>query len=139
MLRRRVSMADRADSSQPRVSPGFIALVSHEWNDQWLGRAQVMSRIAKQFHVVWCGPPHEWRAIPKRARSGPSVHHPVDDLPMLHTYRPEPWLPRLYRPRTLALKREQVSARFQFGLSLTKLRQSSSKPRECLDPLTSSR
>jgi glycosyltransferase involved in cell wall biosynthesis len=103
MLRRRVSIADRVDSSLPRVSPGFIALVSHEWNDQWLGRAQVMSRIAKQFHVVWCGPPHEWRAIPKRARSGPSVQHPVDDLPMLHTYRPEPWLPRLYRPQTLAL------------------------------------
>jgi glycosyltransferase involved in cell wall biosynthesis len=97
-------MADRVDALLPRVSPGFIALVSHDWNDQWLGRAQVMSRIAKQFHVVWCGPPHEWRAIPKRARSGPSVQHPVDDLPMLHTYRPEPWLPRLYRPQTLALR-----------------------------------
>jgi glycosyltransferase involved in cell wall biosynthesis len=104
MLRRKVSMADGSASPPPRVSPGFIALVSHDWNDQWLGRAQVMSRIAKQFHVVWCGPPHEWRAIPQRARSGPSVQHPVDDLPMLHTYRPEPWLPRLYRPRTLALR-----------------------------------
>jgi glycosyltransferase involved in cell wall biosynthesis len=95
-------MADRVASPLPRVSPGFIALVSHDWNDQWLGRAQVMSRIARQFHVVWCGPPHEWRAIPTRARSGPSVQQPVDDLPMLHTYRPEPWLPGLYRPRTLA-------------------------------------
>ena len=104
MLKRKLPMADRIDSAAPRVSPGFIALVSHEWNDQWLGRAQVMSRIAKQFHVVWCGPPHEWRAIPQRARSGPSVEQPVDDLPMLHTYRPEPWLPRLYRPRTLALR-----------------------------------
>jgi len=104
MLKRKLPMADGIDSSSPRVSPGFIALVSHDWNDQWLGRAQVMSRIAKQFHVVWCGPPHEWRAIPKRARSGPSVQQPVDDLPMLHTYRPEPWLPRLYRPRTLALR-----------------------------------
>jgi hypothetical protein len=46
MLRRRVSMADRAASPLSQVSPGFIALVSHEWNDQWLGRAQVMSRIA---------------------------------------------------------------------------------------------
>ena len=97
-------MADRVASPLPRVSPGFIALVSHDWNDQWLGRAQIMSRIAKQFHVVWCGPPHEWRAIPSRARSGPSVQQPVADLPMLHTYRPEPWLPRLYRPRTLALR-----------------------------------
>ena len=97
-------MADRVASPLPRVSPGFIALVSHDWNDQWLGRAQILSRIAKQFHVVWCGPPHEWRAIPSRARSGPSVQEPVADLPMLHTYRPEPWLPRLYRPRTLALR-----------------------------------
>jgi glycosyltransferase involved in cell wall biosynthesis len=95
-------MADRAAAPLESVSPGFIALVPHDWNDQWLGRAQVMSRIAKRFHVVWSGPPHEWRSIPERARSGPSIQHPVPDLPMLHTYRPEPWLPRLYRPRTLA-------------------------------------
>ena len=104
MLRRKAVLADRAAAPEGEVSPGFIALVPHEWNDQWLGRAQVMSRLAKRYHVVWCGPPHEWRAIPSRARSGPSVEHPVDDLPMLHTYRPEPWLPRLYRPRTLALR-----------------------------------
>ena len=104
MLRRKVPISDRAASPFSRVSPGFIALVPQEWNDQWLGRAQIMTRIAKQFHVVWCGPPHEWRAIPERVRSGPSVQHPVDDLPMLHTYQPEPWLPRIYRPRTLALR-----------------------------------
>jgi glycosyltransferase involved in cell wall biosynthesis len=107
-------MADRAASPLPRVSPGFIALVSHDWNDQWLGRAQVMSRIARRFHVVWCGPPHEWRAIPQRARSGPSIQQPLADLPMLHTYRPEPWLPGLYRPRTLAsrlLQRRLENAR----------------------------
>lgn len=111
---RRASPADMADSPRTRVSPGFIALVPHEWNDQWLGRAQVMSRIAKRFHVVWCGPPHEWRAIPQRARSGPSIQQPLADLPMLHTYRPEPWLPRLYRPRTLAsrlLQRRLENAR----------------------------
>src|SRR3569623_1736027 len=103
MLRSKVPNADRVAAPASRISPGFIALVPQEWIDQWLGRAQVMSRIAKRFHVVWCGPPHEWRAIPSRVRSGPSVQHPVDDLPMLHTYQPEPWLPRLYRPRTLAL------------------------------------
>ena len=95
-------MADRAAPRVPESSLGFIALVPHEWNDQWLGRAQVMSRIAKRFHVVWSGPPHEWREIPERARAGPSIQQPVADLPMLHTYRPEPWLPQLYRPRTLA-------------------------------------
>jgi glycosyltransferase involved in cell wall biosynthesis len=104
MLRRKVPIADGVAAPVPRISPGFIALVPQEWNDQWLGRAQVLTRIAKQFHVVWCGPPHEWRAIPGRALSGPSVQHPVSDLPMLHTYRPEPWLPRLYRPQTLALR-----------------------------------
>jgi glycosyltransferase involved in cell wall biosynthesis len=102
VLRRKVVLADRVAPPVGKVSPGFIALVPHEWNDQWLGRAQVMSRIAKRFHVVWCGPPHEWRAIPQRARSGRSVQQPIADLPMLHTYRPEPWLPRLYRPETLA-------------------------------------
>lgn len=101
-MRRGHSLADMAASPLTKVTPGFIALVPHEWNDQWLGRAQVMSRIAKRHHVVWCGPPHEWRAIPQRARSGPSIQQPLADLPMLHTYRPEPWLPRIYRPRTLA-------------------------------------
>lgn len=104
MLKRKAALADRAAVPAREISPGFIALVPHEWNDQWLGRAQILSRIAKQFHVVWCGPPHEWREIPTRARSGPSVQQPVDDLPMLHTYRPEPWLPRLYRPSTIALR-----------------------------------
>src|SRR3569623_3458591 len=102
MLRSKVPIADRVAAPASRISPGFIALVPQEWNDQWLGRAQVLSRIAKRFHVVWCGPPHEWRAIPSRVRSGPSVQHPVDALPMLHTYQPEPWLPRLKRPRTQA-------------------------------------
>jgi len=102
MARRSASLSDTIASALTKISPGFIALVPHEWNDQWLGRAQVLSRIAKRFHVVWCGPPHEWREIPQRARSGPSIQQPLADLPMLHTYRPEPWLPRLYRPRALA-------------------------------------
>ena len=107
-------MADREVSLRSSASPGFIALVPHEWNDQWLGRAQVMSRIARRFHVVWCGPPHEWRNIPQRAVAGPTVQHPVAELPKLHTYRPEPWLPQVYRPRKLAshlLQRRLLHAR----------------------------
>lgn len=85
-----------------KVQLGFIALASHDWNDQWLGRQQVMSRIAKRFHVVWSGPAHEWRDIPVRMRSGPVTEHPVAELPMLHSYRPEAYLPQLYRPPALA-------------------------------------
>ena len=95
-------MAPRTACDLTKANVGFIALAPHDWNDQWLGRAQVMSRIAKRFHVVWSGPPHEWRAIPDRVRNGPTIQHPVADLPMLHAYRPEAWLPQLYRPRTLA-------------------------------------
>ena len=95
-------MAPRQASDLAKEKLGFIALAPHDWSDQWLGRAQVMSRIAKRFDVVWSGPPHEWRAIPQRVRAGPSVQHPVHDLPMLHTYRSEAWLPGIYRPRALA-------------------------------------
>ena len=81
---------------------GFLALASHDWNDQWLGRQQVMSRLAKRFHVVWSGPAHEWRESAARVRAGPSVRNPVLELPMLHAYYPEARLPHLYRPAALA-------------------------------------
>jgi glycosyltransferase involved in cell wall biosynthesis len=92
----------RALRDDTKAQLGFIALASHDWNDQWLGRQQVMSRIAKRFHVVWSGPAHEWREIPERLRSRPATEQPVAGLPMLHSYRPEAYLPQLYRPRALA-------------------------------------
>ena len=92
----------RAPRDSAKAQLGFIALASHDWNDQWLGRQQVMSRIAKRFHVVWSGPAHEWREIPGRLRSGPTTEHPVAGLPMLHSYRPKAYLPQLYRPPALA-------------------------------------
>ena len=96
------STVARALRDRKKAQLGFIALASHDWNDQWLGRQQVMSRIAKRFHVVWSGPAHEWREIPGRLRSGPATEQPVAGLPMLHAYRPEAYLPQLYRPRALA-------------------------------------
>jgi glycosyltransferase involved in cell wall biosynthesis len=96
------STVARALRDHKKAQLGFIALASHDWNDQWLGRQQVMSRIAKRFHVVWSGPAHEWREIPGRLRSGPATEQPVAGLPMLHAYRPESYLPQLYRPRALA-------------------------------------
>ena len=92
----------RAPRDSAKAQLGFIALASHDWNDQWLGRQQVMSRIAKRFHVVWSGPAHEWREIPGRLRSAPTTEHPVAGLPMLHSYRPKAYLPQLYRPPALA-------------------------------------
>jgi hypothetical protein len=96
------STAARVPRDHKKVQLGFIALTSHDWNDRWLSRQQVMSRIAKRFHVVWSGPAHEWRDIPVRMRSGSVTEHPVPDLPMLHSYRPEAYLPQLYRPPALA-------------------------------------
>ena len=68
-----------SDRDRNKAQIGFIALAGHDWNDQWLGKQQVMSRLAKRYHVVWFGPSHEWRDIPQRLLAGPSVGNPLAD------------------------------------------------------------
>src|SRR5262249_12846752 len=81
---------------------GVIALVYQHWNSGGRGAHQVLTRLARYFHVVWVDPAHEWRqtlkrpglSLPKTIRAAQSQSFRV--------YAPDFWLPKLYRPEWLA-------------------------------------
>src|SRR5229473_7503993 len=99
-----MNIRSQAESSQPVWNDlGIIALVPDEWDPQWQTRHQVMSRLARYFHVVWVNYPHRWwecfSVLTSRGRLG------ADDPAApanFEVYRPEFWLPLLGRPVRLA-------------------------------------
>ena len=86
-------------------SPGFsevgvIALVADIWGQEWMSRHQILTRLAKYFHVVWVNPAPDWQqTLSRRKEDGKgSVRLP----PGFHIYEADFWLPNFYRPRILA-------------------------------------
>src|SRR4051794_23600223 len=56
----------RAEESCVSPSPcladvGVLTLVPYAWESPWLSRHQILTRLAKYFHVVWCEPAPWWR------------------------------------------------------------------------------
>jgi glycosyltransferase involved in cell wall biosynthesis len=77
---------------------GVIALVPDIWGAAaWQPRHQVLTRLARYFHVVWCDEAHNWRRIITLTR--PQLQPDRDDsLPAgFIVYRPERWLPAVGR------------------------------------------
>jgi glycosyltransferase involved in cell wall biosynthesis len=79
---------------------GIIALVADDWGQEWMSRHQILTRLARYFQVVWVNPSPEWRH---------SLRMPLREdgqMPALHSgfqvYRAEFWLPKFYKPRSLA-------------------------------------
>jgi glycosyltransferase involved in cell wall biosynthesis len=99
-----MNVRSKTESSQPVWNDvGIIALVPDEWEPQWQTRHQLMSRLARYFHVVWVSQPHRWwdcfsvlTGRRKRGAGDPPV--PAN----FEVYRPEFWLPLLGRPAGLA-------------------------------------
>ncbi len=89
--------------SQPLLPDvGVLALVPDHWSMVWQPRHHVLSRLTKYFPVVWRDPALEWW----EALRGRRIRGAVDILetpwPGFTVYRPESWLPKLYRPDWLA-------------------------------------
>ncbi len=81
---------------------GVIALVPDVWSPHWQPRHQVLSRLARYFHVVWMNPPLDWREV-FRARWAYHVPDPSGGhSPGFVVSGPDFWLPRFYRPAFLA-------------------------------------
>lgn len=103
----------RAEESCVPPSPylsdvGVITLVPCEWESTWLSRHQILTRLAKYFHIVWCTPVRWWRQREwwqelwpcgelqdRRGDRGVTV------APGLTIYQPERWLPGVGRPHCL--------------------------------------
>jgi glycosyltransferase involved in cell wall biosynthesis len=79
---------------------GVVALVPDRWGGHWQLRHQILTRLARYVHVVWCDPPRGWRETWRGGVSSTPENGPL--APNFHVYRPGKALPRFYRPSPLA-------------------------------------
>lgn len=103
-------MGEQTASPRSRKHPGctnpdvgVIAFVPDRWSNQWQPRHHLLSHLARHFPIVWVEPPHEWREIPDRVRSY-LTNRGLDTPPGLLRHRAPWWLPRVYRPKAMALR-----------------------------------
>lgn len=83
-----------------------------------MGRHQILTRMAREFPVVWMDPAREWRALLRERRGPPPKYSFAIDVPGITVYRHGPQLPRLYRPRFLA----RITERMRVGEAVRLLR-----------------
>jgi len=74
----------------------------------WLSRHQVLTRLARYFHVVWYNPPLPWRHERRPLTHADPTPPPASGFTV---YNPEAWLPKFYRPRALDRATEQARLR----------------------------
>ena len=105
---------------------GVIALVPDEWKAHWLSRHQILIRLAKYFHIVWCTPATWWRQREWWQElclySGQQVWDGANGAgsPGLTIYHPEKWLPAVGRPHFLGCWTERQRLRRAQRLLLTR-------------------
>jgi glycosyltransferase involved in cell wall biosynthesis len=96
---------------------GVIALVPEEWGSIWKSRHQILTRLVKYFHVVWCTPARWWRErqwwrelwLRGGLQGGGGANGAAS--PGLTIYYPERWLPLVGWPRFLACWNERQRLR----------------------------
>ena len=82
---------------------GVIAFVPEEWGGPWMSRHQVLTRLSQYFYVVWAEPARGWRDLWLGGGKPVDRSHRQESFPQgFVLYRPEKWLPQLYRPASLA-------------------------------------
>jgi len=96
---------------------GVLALVPDEWRSNWLGRHQILTRLAEYFHVLWCAPPKGWRQRDWWQERWLSNRQPTAEVnnsrsPGLIIYYGDKWFPAIGRPRILARWSERERLRF---------------------------
>jgi glycosyltransferase involved in cell wall biosynthesis len=114
----------RAEESCGSFSPylsdvGILTPVPCEWEAPWLSRHQILTRLAKYFHIVWCTPAQWWREVFRDAQQR-KVRIDNTDVPGLTIYHPENWLPAVGRPRFLAVWTERQRLRRARSLLLNR-------------------
>lgn len=82
---------------------GVVAFVPEEWGGPWLSRHQVLTRLAKYFHIVWAEPARRWRELVRGGGKPVNRSHRAETFPEgFSLYQPERWLPQFGRPAWLA-------------------------------------
>lgn len=128
MTRSTQELATKAQTEKPLFNDvGVLGLVPELWSgDLWLGRHQVLSRLARYFNVVWCNPPLGWRELWFGAGDvSNDKGHRVPPAYGFDVYTQSSWLPRFYRPhwlaRITATKRLQRARERLIGMGARKI------------------
>jgi glycosyltransferase involved in cell wall biosynthesis len=92
---------------------GVLAFVPDRWDRPGVVcvREQVLTRMAKYFHVVWVNPAREWREIVWKDRRAHGGQLPTPHISGFTIYDPALWLPQLYRPRFLSQLTQAIRSR----------------------------
>ena|SRR5579862_5530050 len=86
--------------NEPRI--GIISLSVDTWGARWNSRHQVLTRLARQFPVIWVNPAPEWRRAASIGRWTPR-ERTIDGLPNNFVVHDSSTLtPIVYRPRWLS-------------------------------------
>ncbi len=91
---------------------GVLALVPDSWDAYWQPRHHVLSRLARYYQVLWLDPAHYWQESLDRMMRPVATNGDIP--PGFGVYRPEPWLPHLFRPQWMA--RLTFAQRIQRGI-----------------------
>lgn len=85
---------------EPRI--GILSLAVDSWGARWNSRHQVLTRLARQFTVLWLNPAPEWRRAAAVGRWKPH-ERTIDGLPPEFVVHDSSTLtPIVYRPRWLS-------------------------------------
>ena len=97
---------------------GVVAFVPDDWDCKWQPRHQVLSRLARYFHVAWVSPAYPWpEALGLRARRT-LPPRPASPGPGFRDFPPVRWLPKFYGPLWLV----HLTERSRFRLARAWLR-----------------
>lgn len=75
-------------------------MVPDDWNAVWQPRHQILSRLARHFHVAWVSPARKWRRIVTEGRWRPGPEQP-EAFPGLSVYESHAGWPWVEHPAAL--------------------------------------
>lgn len=90
---------------------GVLGFVPQRWATPWQPRHQVLSRLAKYFHVVWINPASGWRELWGGEQRDSQHSACAKSPPGLTVYEPGKLLPLLYRPQLVSQAMERFRLR----------------------------
>lgn len=112
-------MSIRDSQTEPLMPDvGVIAVVAEQWGSMWLSRQQILTRMARYFHVIWVDPQLGWQKLWFGNESS-VTRNPDSTMPTASGFtvcRQSALLPKLYSPAflgTLTARRHLGRARAQ--------------------------
>jgi len=96
---------------------GVLSIVPNRWRLRWASRHQILSRLAKYYHVVWMNPPSDWwdtsmKDVYRKILNHEGITSFGDGLKI---YDPT-CLPKFYRPVWLDKMTTRLRIRKAYGI-----------------------